>query len=338
MTTLPAVDGGVPAASIPRHSTRLSQAVGRWAMLGIAVIIATFFALWPVTAETFRSSANLRILISSQAVVAIIALAALIPLICNEFDLSIGPIAGLVAVTTASALSSGRPILLSIAMGIGVGVLVGVVNALLVTRAGVNGVVTTLGTSTILLGIVNQTTGGLAIVSDIPRSFTRFGTGSTFGIPTVALALVAAVLFTWFMLDHTPFGRRLSAIGSNPEAAALLGLPVRSTIAMSFVLAGALSAVAGVVYVSRAGGADPSIGNQFTLPALAAALLSAAAVRPGRYNVGGTIVAIFFVAVLNNGLNIAGAKPYLTNYVNGAALILGVSLSVALHRRASAGW
>ncbi len=307
-------------------------------MLGIAAIVATFFAVWPVTAETFRSPANLRILIASQAVVAIIALAALIPLICNEFDLSIGPTAGLAATTSAAALSDGRPILLSIAMGIGVGIVVGVVNALLVTRARVNGVVTTLGTSTILLGIVNQSTGGLAIVSDIPRSFTRFGTGSIVGVPTVALALIAAVLVTWFLVDHTPFGRRLSAIGSNSEAAALLGLPVRSTVAMSFVLAGGLSAAAGVVYVSRAGGADPSIGNQFTLPALAAALLSAAAVRPGRYNVGGTIVAIFFVAVLNNGLNIAGAQPYLTNYVNGLALIFGVALAVALHRRASEGW
>ena len=338
MMASPAVNGGAPSASIPKHSKHLSVAIGRWAMLGITAIIATFFALWPVTAETFRSSANLRILISSQAVVMIIALAALIPLICNEFDLSIGPTAGLAAVTAASELSSGRPIPLAIAMGIGVGVLVGAVNALLVTRAGVNGVVTTLGTSAILLGIVNQTTGGLAIVSDIPRSFTRFGTGSMLGIPTVALALVAAVLFTWFMLDHTPFGRRLSGIGSNPEAAALLGLPVRSTMGLSFVLAGALSAIAGVVYVSRAGGADPSIGNQFTLPALAAALLSAAAVRPGRYNVGGTVVAIFFVAVLNNGLNIAGAKPYISNYVNGVALISGVALAVALHRRASTGW
>lgn len=335
-TTL--VDTKVPEATQPRRPTRLSQIMGRWAMLGIAVAIALFFAVWPVTAETFRSPANLRILIASQAVVAIIALAALIPLICNEFDLSIGPTAGLAATTAAAALSGGRPIALAIALAIGVGLVVGVVNALLVTRAGVNGVVTTLGTSTILIGIVNQRTGGLAIVSDIPRSFTRFGTGTNFGVPTVAIALIAAVAVTWFLLDHTPFGRRLSAIGSNPEAAALLGLPVRSTLAMSFVLAGGLSAVAGVVYVSRAGGADPSIGNQFTLPALAAALLSAAAVRPGRYNVGGTIVAIFFVAVLNNGLNIAGAKPYLTNYVNGLALILGVALAVALHRRASQGW
>jgi ribose transport system permease protein len=87
--------------------------------------------------------------------------------------------------------------------------------------------------------------------------------------------------------------------------------------------------------VARAGGADPAVGDGFTLPALAAAFLSAAAVKPGRYNVGGALVAIFFLAVLNNGLNLAGAQPYVASYVNGVALVAGVGLAAYLQRRRS---
>jgi ribose transport system permease protein len=79
--------------------------------------------------------------------------------------------------------------------------------------------------------------------------------------------------------------------------------------------------------------ADPKVGDTFTLPALAAAFLSAAAMKPGKYNVAGTLVAIFFLGVLNNGLNLAGSPEYVTNYVNGAALIVGVALAVRLGRR-----
>ena len=94
-----------------------------------------------------------------------------------------------------------------------------------------------------------------------------------------------------------------------------------------------LAGGAGALQVARAGGADPRVGEQFTLPALAAAFLSAAAIQPGRYNVWGTIVAIFFLAALNAGLNLAGSQDYVTNFVNGAALIIGVGLAAYLGRR-----
>jgi ribose transport system permease protein len=144
------------------------------------------------------------------------------------------------------------------------------------------------------------------------------------------LILAVAV---YYLLSHTPYGRYLYAFGSNREASRLVGIRTKLTLGLTFVIAGALCGLAGVLQVSRAGSADPKLGETFTLPALAAAFLSAAAIRPGRYNVWGTLVAIFFLAVLNNGLNLAGAQPYVANYVNGAALIVGVGLAVRLGRR-----
>jgi ribose transport system permease protein len=108
-------------------------------------------------------------------------------------------------------------------------------------------------------------------------------------------------------------------------------------VLISFVVAGALSGAAGVLLVAQAGAASPTAGPDFTLPAIAAAFLSVAAIQPGRFNVGGAFVAIVFLAVLNSGLNLAGASSYVNDFANGGALIAGVALASLFGRRRTAG-
>lgn len=322
-----------PKRSVDRMRRPFRHYLEAYAFLGLLVIAAVFFSVFPETSDTFLSAANLRTLVASSAVLAIIALAALIPLVCYEFDLSVGAIAGLSAVFVASALASGTPVVVAILIGIGLGLVVGTVNALLITRAGVNAVIATLGVSIVLGGVVLQKTSGITVAGDIPLGFSQFGSTNWFGIPKVAYVLVVVALAVYYLLEYTPYGRYLYAFGSNREAARLVGIRTKLTLGMTFVISGALCGLAGVLQVSRAGSADPKVGETFTLPALAAAFLSAAAIRPGKYNVGGTLVAIFFLAVLNSGLNLAGAPEYVTSYVNGAALVIGVALAVRLGRR-----
>jgi ribose transport system permease protein len=338
-----AVVAGAPDA--PPHEAPDARAASRrpinwyleaYALVGLLIAAAIFFSLYGKTADTFPTSANIQVLISSNSVLAIVALAALVPLVCNEFDLSVGAIAGLSSIFVATALGAGTPIPLVIALGVGIGVLAGIINAILVTQVRVNAVIATLGTSIIIAGIINMKTGGAAITGNIPASFTDFGTGTTLGIPRPAFALALAALALYFVLNHTPFGRYLYAFGSNRSAARLVGLRTNLLLGLTFVIAGALAGGAGALHVARAGSADPRVGDNLTLLALAAAFLSAAAIRPGRYNVGGTMVAIFFLAVLNSGLNLAGAPEYIGNYVNGAALIIGVGLAVHMGRRRGA--
>jgi ribose transport system permease protein len=162
---------------------------------------------------------------------------------------------------------------------------------------------------------------------------TNFGDANVLGVPAVAWVLLLMVIAVYFLLEHTPFGRQLYALGSNPTAANLVGLRTRQLTGIAFVIAGTISGAAGIIYVARAGGADPGVGPSFTLAGLAAAFLSAAAVRPGRFNVGGAIVAVFFLATINNGLDLAGVAPYVASYVNGSALIGGVALAMWLSRR-----
>ena len=285
-----------------------------------------FFSFYAPTRETFPSIANMQAILTGQAVIAVVALAALIPLIANEFDLSVGAAAGLSAVYSASALSAGASVPVGILVGVCVGASLGLVNGVLITRAGVNSVITTLGTATIAAGVIEMKTGGLPVVGEIPDSVTLFGSEITLGIPNLTFAMALVALAVFYLLVYTPWGRHLYAIGSNPVAARLVGLNVRRHVFLAFVAAGALAGLAGVMQVSYAGGAAPRIGEALTLPALAAAFLSAASIRPGRFNVGGVLVAIFFLATLNSGLDLAGAPPYVHQYVNGAALIAGVGL------------
>jgi ribose transport system permease protein len=316
--------------------SRMNALLESYALVALLVAVAVFFSLWSKTSTTFLSSANLRILIGNQVVIGIIALGALVPLVGNEWDLSVGAVAGVSSVFAASLISKGLAIPLALLCALAIGAGVGFVNATLVTKVGVNGVITTLGVATILEGINNQKTGGLAIVSHIPRSLTRFGSASWFGVPRIGLALVLVAALTYYMLAHTPVGRHLYALGSNPRAARLVGLSSARLVTVSFVLAGVLSAIGGFLQIARQGGADPRIGPGFTLPALAAAFLSAASIKPGKYNVGGTLVAIFFIATLNNGLSLAGVPAYVSSYVNGGALIIGVAFGATLGRRQKA--
>jgi ribose transport system permease protein len=308
-----------------------------YAMVGLLVVVALFFSFYSKTADVFPTSANAAQIVGGQAVVAIIALAALIPLICNEWDLSVGATAGMSSIFAAAAMSHGAPVILAILLGIGLGALVGVVNALIITRAGVSAVITTLGMATIIEGVVNQKSKGLAIVANIPSSVVSFGSQNWLGIPRTAYALALAAVLVYYALTHTPVGRQLYALGANQEGARLVGLRTKMLLGSTFVAAGALAGAAGVLQVARAGGADPRIGPSLTLPALAAAFLSAAAIKPGRFNVAGTLVAIFFLATLNNGLNLAGAASYVSSYINGAALILGVGLAAFLGRKRTGG-
>lgn len=304
-----------------------------YAFVGLLVLAAIVFSVLPATAETFPSGPNIRTLLSSNSVIAVIALAALVPLVAGEFDLSVGACAGLSSIFVADHLVGGGSVATAVGIGVGIGLLVGLINALLVTRARVNAVIATLGTSIILAGIISQKTGGTSITGEISAGFLNFGSATWLGIPRLAFALIVVTALVWYVLNQTPFGRHLYAYGSNRAAAQLVGIRTRLTLGMSFVIAGGLAGAAGVLQVARAGGADPRVGDTFTLPALAAAFLSAAAITPGRYNVAGTLVAIFFLATINSGLNLAGAEPYVNLYVNGAALILGVALAVALGRR-----
>jgi ribose transport system permease protein len=175
------------------------------------------------------------------------------------------------------------------------------------------------------------------VILGVPASLTRFGTLNWLGVPRVVWLLAVVALVTGYVLRHTVYGRRLLAVGANPRSARLVGIPVPLVVMLSFVLAGALAGIAGAVELARTGSGNPQVGPGYTLSALAAAFLGSTTIRPGRFNVPGTIVGVFFVAISVNGLTLAGAADWVDPVFNGAAVVIAVSVSTLLaHRRGTA--
>ena len=306
----------------------------RNALLILLVIVAVFFASWPETAGTFPSVANVRNLLGDQTVVGLMAIAAIFPLLVGEFDFSIGNLVALLSVFNAAAMSRfDVPLGLAIVLTLALAVLIGAVTGLAVSRLGLPSLVITLATGTLMSGVVLWYTNGLSINTGISTSLIEFGAGTWFGIPRSAYVLVVVVAIGWQVLERTPAGRYLRFIGSNRESARLVGVRVERYVMSTFVVSALVSGLAAIALTARNGAANPGDGPGLLFPAIAAAFLGATTVKPGEFNVLGTIVGVFFVAVSVSGLNLAGVEPWVQPVFYGLSLALAVLLSTLLSRR-----
>lgn len=321
-----------PQVRAPRMS--IGEVLERYGLLLILVAMVVFFAVNATSGEAFRSSANVNNVLSNQGVTGLIALAMVVPLVSGYFDLSVAAVAGLASIITGALIGThGEPIWLAIAIAIVVAGLAGCINGFLVAGLKLNAFVVTLGTYTLIGGLLQWYTGGQTIATGIPASFGRWGSEKWLGVPRPFWLLIGVAILLWYVLMHTSFGRKLESIGSNESASRLVGIRVDRAIFTSFVLSGLLAGVAGVLLTSRAGAADPTAGSAYLFPALAAVFIGATTIRPGRYNVWGTILGVFFVAVAVNGLTLLGAESWVSPVFNGAALVAAVALSTLIGRR-----
>lgn len=307
--------------------------VERFALvLILAALIVVFSTL---RGSTFATVANVQVIVGSQSTLALIALAALVPLVANQYDLSVGSIAGLSSVVAATSMSRfHHSLFVAIVVALAFGVVCGLVNALVVTSLRVNSFVATVGMATILDGVIQAYTKGIGISSGISPTLTSLGTERIAGIPRSVFVAAAATLAVWYALEHTPFGRHLRAMGSSPKAARLVGIRTDAETAMAYVVSALLASAGGIVSLGVLGGANPSVGGvDYMLPALAAVFLGATAFTPGSYNALGTMVGLIFVAVGVSGLTLLGVSAWVQSVFNGAALIVAVATSAALLRR-----
>jgi ribose/xylose/arabinose/galactoside ABC-type transport system permease subunit len=227
----------------------------------------------------------------------------------------------------------GLPLAPTVVICVLFGGLVGLVNGVAVTRFRMNPFVTTLGVATLLGGLIQWYTGGQAIFAGISASLTRFGSLTLIGLPQVTFVVAALALVSWYVLTQTAYGRFLYAVGSNERSARLVGIAVGRNVLLSFVIAGLLAGVAGVLQLSRTGSATADSGTGLLFPALAAVFLGATAVRPGFFNVAGAMIGVLFVSVSVSGLTLSGASAWVSPVFNGVALLVAVGLSSYLGRR-----
>jgi ribose transport system permease protein len=331
--------GGDEESNQPNEKSGMQSAllfnVERYALPGLLILVLVFFSVWSKTGHLFFSAADFQEVGFDYVYIGMLALASLLPLVCGEFDFSVGSNAGFTQIVVATAMARFHvPLPFAIMLAIAAGAFIGLGNGNTVARVGVNSLIVTLGTAGVLLGVVEWYTGSQSINNGISGSLINFGSENFIGIPDTVWLLLGVALVVYYVIQHTPYGRYLTSIGSNPRAARLVGLRVDRLKLSAFVLAGALAGLAGVLLVAKNGSASPEAGNvQDTLQALAAAYLGATSIRPGRFNVMGTMLAVYFIAFSVSGLAIAGVQSWISQVFSGAALFIAVVASTIIGRR-----
>jgi ribose transport system permease protein len=320
-----------PRSAFSRHTVLMG--LERSGLPLLLVVLFVFFAVNPTSGEIFIGSANIKNILANQAVVGLVALAMVIPLVSGYFDLSVAATAGAANVALASTIGPhGWPLALGILFAILLGAFIGLLIGFLVAKLGLNAFVVTLGAYTLIGGLAQLYTQGAAIREGIPPSFSEWGSETWLSIPKPFYLLIVVAAISWYLLANTPFGRYLEGIGSNEPAARLVGINVTRTVWASFVISGVLAAVAGVLQTSRSGVGSDEVGSAILFPALTAVFLGATTIRPGQYNVWGTVIGVYFVAVSVSGLTLLGAETWVQPVFNGGALIIAVALTTFLAR------
>ncbi len=313
--------------------TRIAQLLERFALVWLLIAMIIFFSVYSKTSGVFLSTANIRDVVGNESVIAIAAMAALIPLVALRFDISIGAVLGGSSVLVASlTVNSGWDLWPALIAAVLAGACVGALSGFVIAYIGANSFIITLGMSTLVAGVVSLFSHNNTIVG-VPNGLLNFGNQNWLGIPRPTWLLIVVAVLVAYLLRYTVTGRQLVQIGSNERSARLVGIPVRRLVLIAFILAGAVAAIAGALELARTGSGNPDSGTSFTLNALAACFLGSTTIRPGQFNVPGTIVGVFFVAVGVNGLTLAGASDWVEPVFNGASIIVAVALSAVLARR-----
>lgn len=330
----PATRGEPPRGRVPRFrgaQTLSTVFAERWVLLWVwLLLIVIFTALQP---EAFFTFGNAQTVLGSQSTLAFISLAVLFPLLAGEFDLSVGGTLGLVTGAVAVLnVHLGWPIAVVVIVSLAIGGLVGAVNGFFVVSVGVDGIITTLAAGTLATGVTYAITNYVTI-SGISNGLVSVMTNQVVGIPYSFFYGVIMAGVIWYVLRYTPLGQYLLFVGRSRDVARLSGLNVQRIRFGSFVAAGLLAGLAGIVLAGTVGSADPTVGTTFLLPAYSAAFLGATTITPGRFNPLGAIVAVYFLATGITGLQIIGLSDWVQQVFYGISLLFAVTVSVLARRR-----
>lgn len=298
------------------------------------LLILLFAILLP---RTFPTLLNLRSIVSDKSIIALLALAAMIPMTAGKIDLTVGygiVLWHILAISLQTAFGIPWPVAVLIVLVLGAAV--GFLNGLLVEVAQIDSFIATLGMGTVLYALALWYTGGRQVVAPLPDGFLALNGTMVFGLPVGGFYVLGLAVFLWLVLEYTPVGRYLYAIGANPKAAALNGIPVRRFTMATFVASGFLTALTGVLLASKLRIGQASVGLEYLLPALVGAFLGSTTIKPGRVNVWGTVVGVIVLAVGISGIQQFGGSFYVEPLFNGMTLLVAIGIAAYAQRRRGA--
>ena len=297
-------------------------------------LIVLFSVLLP---NTFPTMLNVRAILSDKSIIALLSLAAMVPMAAGRIDLTVGygiVIWHILAISLQTKFGIPWPIAVLIVLSLGA--VVGFFNGMLVEVAKIDSFIATLGTGTILYALALWHTGGRQMVGVLPDGFYAINGTFVMGLPITAYYLLFITIVMWLILEYTPVGRYLYAIGANPRAAELNGIPTRKFVVGAFVTSGLMTALAGVLLASKLRIGQASVGLEFLLPALVGAFLGSTTIKPGRVNVWGTVIGVAILAVGISGIQQFGGSFWVEPMFNGVTLLVAIGIAGYAQRKKGA--
>ena len=320
---------------LPRESKLLVFISKYGTLLAMAIMLVIFGIMAP--SGSFLTYQNLVNILDQSALTAIIACGLTVVLVVGEFDLSVGYAGSLAGILVAGlVVKQNVPLLISIVITICAGAIIGMVNGLLVTKARVNSVVATLGIGTIIIGLSFGYTAGSPIVS-VPDSFLKMAMGTVFGVHNPIALMVLVLVALWIILNRTPLGQKIQAVGGNLHAARLAGIRTERIKIAAFVIAGICAAITGIMLASYLGSGTVSAADSYLMDSFAAVFLGSATFRDGEFHIVGTLVGVLVVNVGFNGLSQVGTPTFWQYIFKGGILVLAVALSTISRKYSKKG-
>jgi len=309
------------AAARPALPRNVGEIGRRYGMTGV---FAGLLLVLAVASPQFRTSANLINVLQQNAVIGIIACGMTFAIIGGGFDLSVGSTAALSSIVAAK-------LIIEVATAVGVvaallaGLAVGLVNGALIAYVGINPFVSTLGTLTIVRGVVYVATDATPIFG-VPYGFTVVGLGRWGPVPVATVIFGGVAFVLAFVLHQSRFGHYVYAIGGNVVAAAEMGVNVRRVRFAVYALSGLCAAAAGIILVGQTATGQPQAALGYELTAIAAVIVGGASLSGGRGGLGGTVIGVFLLGVVANALNLFGVSPFWQPVATGLILVTAVGL------------
>jgi len=303
--------------------------------LGLLVFIIVICAIFQIRNRNFLTLENIQDLLTNTAILSIMSVGMMMVILTRGIDLSVGStvaIAGMVSALTVQFFRGISPVV-SVVEAVAVGTVVGVLNGLLVARFNVLPIIATLGTMNVIRGLTYVVSGGAWVSSyQMSRGFKEIATGELLGVSNpIIMAVVINVLFFYF-INHMRTGRQIYAVGSNPEAADISGIPRRRIVWLVYTQMGAPSGLGGGTWVAKFVSAQGATATGFELSVIAATVLGGVSIAGGSGKVSGLILGTILLGILNNALPLINVSPFWQQAIQGVVILAAVLTNVLVKR------
>ena len=312
--------GPLPASPRTRPWDRMR---GGGNAVGLLVVLIALCVILSIVSPFFLTANNLLNIGRAISIVGVVAVGETIVIISGGFDLSVGSVMAAAGMTAGYLLNAGADLWVASIAALLVGLLIGLANGVIISYARINPLIATLATLAIVRGLAYVISGGQEIVMH-SEALLELGTGTLFGIPYIVLILLATFLVFGWAMPRTLFGRYAYAIGSSARASARAGVPVARWRIAFYVTCAMLAALAGIIFISRTGNAQPSAALGIELDVITAVILGGTSLTGGRGRLSGTFLGLLLLGVVNNGLVLVGVPAFWQQVVKGSILLIAV--------------